>query len=287
MGSSRIQALIAALLSSLLIASAAADEADFMSRNEVGAALAKVIEPFAGRELSRSERLAIADEFTPLLGDSECTARCVEMVRYNLKRIAPVIDTPGTPLDLRTRHDLIAQLYFSPTQGGSLIQRLSAEADPVAVVENAPPRLMTRLDVIASMNLYHFAGESGPPSSRSFSDSDVAAATDTLNKIYGSSQYVMPRHLPLATEYWRGLEIAWPSFSDAQRVRVRTYFASRVRKPLSADLYATLLGLNAEEASNFYSQEYEDALYGIVGRQFDVLALIEEMRGYHSLWLPR
>jgi len=97
----------------------------------------------------------------------------------------------------------------------------------------------------------------------------------------------MPLHLPLAAEYWRGLEIAWPSFSNEQRERVRNYFASRVPKPLTAELYATLLGLSTDQAAEFHQQEYGDALIGTVGRQFDVFAKIEEMRGCHSLWLPR
>jgi len=287
MGKTRMQALTAAMLCCVLLMPAAARDADFMSRNDVGNELAKVIAPLAGRELTREEVVAVAEEFIPLLGDSECTARCVEMVRYNLERIAPVIERPGTPVDLRTRHDYISQLYFSSTQGGSLIQRLSAEADPVMVVENAPQRLMTKLDVIASMNLFHFARESGAPNARSFSQNDIRAAADTLNRVYGSARYVMPRHLPLAAEYWRGLELAWANLDDAQRARVRTYFASRVQKPLTTDLYATLLGLSAEQASGFYMQEYEDALYGIAARQYDVVILIEEMRGFQSLWLPR
>ena len=283
----RTQALVAICLGNLLLLPVANSGPEFMTRDEVGDALATVIEPLAGRKLTPHEVSAVTEEFIPLLGDSECTARCTEMVHYNLARIAPVLEQPGTPLDLRTRHDYIAQLYFSPTQAGSLIQRLMAEADPITVVEPNPPRLMTRLDVIASMNLFHFARESGSPSAKAFSERDVSAAADTLRQIYESAQYVMPLHLPLAAEYWRGLEISWPGFNEEQRVRVRTYFASRVRRPLSADLYATLLGLSAEEAGNFYQHEVGEALNGIVGRQFDVVARIEEMRGHHSLWLPR
>lgn len=266
---------------------AIADSAEFMSRSEVAAALAKVIEPLAGRELTQNEVTAVAEEFIPLLGDSECTARCVEMVRYNLERIAPAVEKPGTPIDLRTRHNYISQLYFSPTQAGSLIQRLSAEADPIFVVDPAPQRLMTRLDVVASMNLFHFTRETGPPNTKTFSDADVVAAAETLNTVFGSVQHVMPRLLPLAAEFWRGLELEWANLTEAQRVRVRTYFTSRLRKPLTSDLYARLLGLNADEASSFYQQEYEEALSGIVARQFDVVVAIEEIRGYESLWLPR
>ena len=286
-GNAKIQALLAALLSSLLVVPAASGDPDFMSRHDVGIALANIIEPLAGRKLTRDEVVAVTEEFIPLLGDSECTARCVEMIQHNLARIVPVREMQGTPIDLRTRHDYISQLYFSPTQSGSLIQRLMAEADPILVVETNPQRLMTRSDVVASMNLFHFARDSGPPNARSFPNSEISAAADTLNAVYGSTQYVMPRHLPLAAEYWRGLELAWSSFDDAQRARVRSYFASRVRKPLTAELYVTLLGLSPEQAKSFYTQEYEEALFGIVARQFDVQALIEEMRGYHSLWLPR
>ena len=266
---------------------AMADDAEFMSRSEVAAALAEVIEPLAGRALTPAEATAVAEEFIPLLGDTECRARCVEAVRYNLNRIAPAIEKPGTPVAVRTRHDYISQLYFSPTQGGSLIQRLSAEADPILVVESAPQRLMTRSDVLASMNLFHFVRETGPPNAKGFSARDVAAAAETLNTVFGSAHHIMPRHLPLAAEFWRGLVLEWPNLTETERARVRTYFASQLRKPLTSDLYAKLLGLSPGEATTFYQLEYEDALFGIAARQFDVVAAIEEIRGYESLWLPR
>lgn len=285
----KVHAAIAAALffTSFPILPATADESNSISRQEVGVALAKVIGPLAGRELTDDEVVTVAKEFIPLLGDSECTTRCIEAIRYNEVRVAPVKEMPGTTLDVRTRHDYISDLYFSPEQRGSLIQRLSAEADPIMVVENAPQRLMTRADVVAVMNLYHFARESGPPAAKAFTERDVNAAAETLNSLYGSSEYVMPRHLPLAAAYWRGLELQWSTFSDTQRAQVRGYFASGgVRKPLASDLYAALLGLSAEKARSFYMTEYEEALSGIVSRQYDVAVKIEEMRSFSELWLP-
>lgn len=285
----KINAPIAAVLflACLQPLPATADDSKFLSRQEVGVALADVLGPLARRKLTPDEIVAVTEEFIPLLGDSECTARCIEILQYNQKRVAPVKEIPGSTLDVRTRHDYISQLYFSPTQSGSLIQRLSAEADPVMVVENAPQRLMTRSDVVAVMNLFHFARESGPPNGKSFKERDVIAAADTLNGIYGSAEYVMPRHLPLAAVYWCGLETQWSAFSEAQRAQVRAYFASRkVRRPLTSDLYVALLGLSADQASSFYMAEYEEALSGIVSRQFDVIAKIEEMRAFNQIWLP-
>ncbi len=260
---------------------------EVMSHEEVGRALAQVIEPLAGRQLTAQEVSGVTQEFVPLLGNEQCLSRCVEMVHYNLARIRPVIESPGTPLDLRTRHDYISQLYFSPTQSGSLIQGLMTGADPIAVVENAPQRLMTRLDVIASMDLYQFVYDAGPPKAKRHSENDIQSATDTLNRVYGSKKYVMPRHLPLAAEYWRGLELSWSGLSADEQGQVRAYFAGQIRRPLSRKLYGILLGLNATEAANFRQQAYQEAMFAVTSRRADVLVLIEELRGFDSLWLPR
>lgn len=250
--------------SGLLGSPAAAEEGQFMSREEVGAAIADVLEALARRKLTPEEIKATTEEYIPLFGDTECTAKCVEVIEYNARSITPAREQSGGPEEALVRHDFIAAIYFSPEQNGSLIQRISAEADPVMVVEPSPPQLMTRADVVASMNLYIFSQESGPPQARRFDEADIAAAADEMNRLYQSPAHIMSRHLPLAATYWAGLERGWSGFTEEERTLVRAYFANdRPQDALPSNLYTTLLGLAPGRALDFSMQIFQDSMRDI------------------------
>jgi len=270
----------------LALALPACAQGQTLSREKVGEEVADVLEALARRSLTAEEIATATDEFIPLFGDSECTTACVEAIEWNARQIAPVLDQPGTPADVRVRHLYISATYFNPQQNGSLIQRLSAEADPIMVVERSPQRLMTRADVIASMNLYHFARESGPPTAREFPESEIEAAAKSLNEMYGTAMYIMPRQLPSAAVYWTGLRQNWKRFSGEERQRLRGYFAAKRTKPLTGSLYAQLLGLSAAEAEQFYVDEMGQALLDVADMGFQVQLEAIKTRWYGMLWTP-
>lgn len=260
-----------------------------LSKEQVRAELEDVLETLANRQLTAEELDAVTAEYIPLFGDTVCREECAKNVRWNAEKIARLKKNKGKPVEASIRHRYISNTYFSPTQSGSLIQRIIAEPDPILVVEPLPPRLMTRKDVIAAMNLFHFARESGPPRAKRFSETDIAAAADSLNKIYPSKLHVMPRHLPLAAVYWTGIQQEWAGFSEQERANVRAYFAegNKIQDPLSSRLYAALLGLSQQQAKKFHTDEFFNVLRdsaSYIAMQAAITSI--KIQTYSQYWTP-
>lgn len=279
-------AAAALILASIVVLPTVAG-AQSLSREEVGAALADILQALARRGLTSEEIDGITDEWLVLFG-GECVGACVRTLDENLQHTAPARAQQGGPQEALVRHQQISGIYFSPKQRGGLIQRLSVEADPIMVVELSPQRLMTRADVVAAMNLYHFARESGPPQAKDFPEDEIAAAADALQRLYQSDRFVMSRHLSIGAAYWSGLEQGWPRLTEQERALVRAYFADDHKyDPLTADIYTVLLGLTPDQAKEFHLDEmFKGFRDSIIDIKLQEAITIHKINTYSLIWAP-
>lgn len=223
-------------------------------RETVAADLEAILEGFTGRQLAAREIEAVTAEFLALYPDTACETRCRKALDWNLDGIAQIRRAPRAPQASLLRDQFIATTYFNPRQRGSLIQRLFAEPDPIAVIDRKSTQVMTEADVRALVALWAFANGAGPPQARPLSAAELRKTADGLQALVGSAPGQADAHLPAlwaaADAVWIGLVAAYPRLSAAEREAVRAY----VRRPvvsggqLAAPILAQLFEVGAADA---------------------------------------
>jgi len=277
----------------LLLAGCSATGADAqsLSRNQVRAELENVLETLSGRELTAQELDSVTAEYIPLFGESGCGVSCVENVHWNAERITRIKRSGEGPEAARLRHEYVSSTYFSPVQGGSLIQRIIAEPDSVVLYDSANQRLMTRSDVIAALSLGAFAQSDGPPVARSVTDEELIEASVALKEaIVAVHGGVMPFRLTLANTLWTGIVASWPDFSEEQRAQARAYFQGDDNGPeLTLPVFAAMYGASPDEAQAVFSEDkFQEELARIRQLAYDYALHSAKMTQIRLWWgVPR
>lgn len=224
----------------------------------VRSGLGEIYRVLLGRPLTTQELERVTAEFLRAL-DKQCPSG---ILNWNM-RLGQVVKTqPGTPQALIVRHYLIAALYFSPQQHGTLGQRLVATPDPIRVVDSKTKYLMTERDLIAFCHLQLLAQSGRLPSPQTFSRAQLDRVAALLNGMYGdgknSQQWAMPPLWGYAAAFWLGLQREWPKLTAQEREAVRAFIQAPVdtKKRLDAGLLQRVLGVGGA-----YQRQYAfDAL---------------------------
>ncbi len=244
-------------------------ESGVKSYDELSKDVEYVLELIAKRQLSPEEISRATREYH-LLFDNHCDEACINAVQENKNRVLPMRTKPGQPADLLARQYYSRVLYFSPTQAGSFIQQLSNETDPVVVVDRKIKRVMTKADVLAVMNIYHFVKHGGRPVNRSFPDAQVKQEITRRQNAY-TKGWRLPFRTGLAAELWTGIYQNWDHLNADQQAQVRRYFSDKDgAATMTVATYGKILGMEGQLAENWHRAFTEQ-------HQFDRLAALQYM----------
>lgn len=214
--------------------------------------LSSFFEAFLGRRLSNAEQQSLPEEFARLHTAKGRNREAIERIARELASYAKILrEQKGSPADLSLRHALLETNYFQPILKNTVELRLFTEPDPVRVVNSRSKRLMTEKDIVAIINLNHFAASNLDPQPLSISRQQIDRLANELNRLFGDQPKarLMPRFCGEAAPLWAGVRKEWPSLNADERQQTRAYAGKGFKAPLrSYKLYARLFEIDANTA---------------------------------------
>jgi hypothetical protein len=212
-------------------------------------------EAWLRRDLRGEELRSITDEFIAFYtkkgknraGIHEATKPFADYTKF-------LREKDGTPGALTWRHGLLAVNYFDPDMQNTTELRLLTEPDPVRVVDPGYKRLMTEKDVVALVNIYHFAKSDGLPRHKELARQDLDRLVVELDRAYGNHQTAtaLPQFYGEAAAFWAGVQQQWSQLNDEEKRKARAYSDKTYKAIMPITLYAKLLGLDNNAAASRY-----------------------------------
>ena len=215
-------------------------------------------EAWLRRDLRNDELRSITDEFIAFYrkkgkdraGINEATKPFAEFTKF-------LREKDGTPGALTWRHSLLAVNYFDPDMQNTTELRLLTEPDPVRVVDPGYKRLMTEKDVVALVNIYHFAKSDGDPRHKELARQDLERLVVELDRAYGNYQTAteLPQFYGEAAAFWAGVQQHWPHLTAEEKREARAYADKTYKALMPTQMYAKLFGLDPNAA---FSRRQDD-----------------------------
>jgi hypothetical protein len=221
-------------------------------------------EAWLRRDLRSDELRSITDEFIAFYtkkgkdraGIHEATKPFAEYTKF-------LREKDGKPGALTWRHALLAVNYFDPDMQNTTELRLLTEPDPVRVVDPGYKRLMTEKDVVALVNIYHFAKSNGAPRHKELARQDLDRLVAELDRAYGNYKTAteLPQFYGEAAAFWAGVQQQWPQLTAEEKRQARAYADKTYKALMPTQMYAKLFGLDTSAA---FSRRQNDVTAALV-----------------------
>jgi hypothetical protein len=219
--------------------------------------LEELLETFAARPLSREELTQVTREFygdggTPTPEERPALDESLQRFRGATERLRRD-DASGRALFLR--HELVQGAIFGGELKGPVTLAILQEPDPVLVIDARAQYVMTRLDVLAFVNITNFArGTAAPakPNHRDLTDEQLALVAAELERCFGAqpaTENYLPQFYSEAAAYWAGVRREWASLSSQERDLTWLYPSYTFQVNMTDEVFAKVWGLDPTEAA--------------------------------------
>jgi hypothetical protein len=221
-------------------------------------------EAWLRRDLSDNELRQVTDELIAMYTKRGKDRAAIREIAQSFESYTKILrEQNGRPAAITTRHFLLAANYFDPDMQNTTELRLLTEPDPVRVVDPGYKRLMTERDVVALVNIHHFAKSEDDPRHKELSRQDIDRLVAELDRTFGNYPKAteMPQFFGETAAFWAGVQQEWPQLSAEERRQARAYAGKTYKALMPTRMYARLWGLDMTTA---FSRRQEDVMASMV-----------------------